>query len=395
MRIAIFAKRTLTHGLGGLEVHLEALCRELPRLGHDVQVITTQHPTGQIREERDRATIHFLTGAPAGRYSRHWWRLARQAFLDLSEPEPFRLVLSLGLGARSILSLPSRPPVYFICHGLALSHLPTEWKQCHRLREFARFFSVTLPELLVYAWGVERALLRNADGVIAVSDQVAESLRGRTRRLILAYNGVAAERFTPDPIARAHERKRLGLLPEHTALLMAGAMTEQKGMQVGLQAVEPLIQRHPALRVLLAGTGPYEHALRVLADRPALCRRCHFLGPLSHEAMPKLFQAADCFLHPSLRAEGLPTVILEAMASGLPVVASDAGGTATVVIDGETGLLVPRGDVRRLSEAVDGLLSDDLVKKKIVTQAQLLVQKQFAWPVILEGLLAEITPRVS
>jgi len=390
MRIGIFAKSTLAHGRGGMESNLHDLCRELVSRGHTVHVVTTRHPAGVTVEEKSGLRIRYLTEAPPGRYSPAWWRASRQALHELLGPGPLDLVLSQSLSAASIARMPSRPPVYPFIYGLVLSHLGSEWAQCAGWRDRARFFGVKLPELFYYAYAHERPLLQSAEAVLATSDQLVPQLERRCRRVFVSYNGVDVHRFAPDPERREQVRKRLGIAEDEFVVLLAGVMTRQKGMHLGIQAFGFLGSRFPGLRLLVVGSGPEEGSLRVLAARSPLASRIEFVGGIPHQEMPAYFNAADLFLHPSLRAEGLPGVIVEAMASGLPVVASDAGGTKTAVIDGRTGILVPKKHVARLAAAVEALVSDRSLAVRLAVEGLRLARERFAWSRIVDRLLADL-----
>lgn len=390
MRIAFFAKSMLVHGIGGMEAHVENLCRELVARGHGVEVVTTRHPSGVLVEEEPGLRVRFLTEAPPRRYSRAWWKLSRKALDDLLSEGPLDLVLSQSLSAASVVQMPQRPPVYPLLYGLTLFHLGSEWHQRSGLRCTLRFLGMKFPEMLYYAFVHERSLLRRADAVLATYDQLASVLKNRCRQVFISYNGVDARRFAPDEEHRNRTRKGLDIADGEIVVLLAGIMSRQKGMHLGIEALERLVGRFPTLRLLVAGAGPEEESLRALAAGSPLRARVHFVGGISHHEMPGYMKAADIFLHPSLRAEGLPTVMVEAMASGLPVIASDTGGTQTAIVDGETGILVPKGDVERLTAAIEALVTDRGLAARLAAAGLERARKRFAWSEIVDQLLADL-----
>jgi 2-deoxystreptamine N-acetyl-D-glucosaminyltransferase/2-deoxystreptamine glucosyltransferase len=139
----------------------------------------------------------------------------------------------------------------------------------------------------------------------------------------------------------------------------------------------------------VAGRGPEAERLRALANGVA-AGRVLFVGAVANHEMPEYFNAADVLVHPSLRAEGLPTVVVEAMASGVPVVATDAGGTASAVRHGQTGVLVPRADVAALAAALQELLTDRARAEKLAAEALVTARERFAWPGLVDRLLADL-----
>ncbi len=390
MRIAIFAKSTLAHGAGGMETHLENLKRELVVLGHAVQVVTTRHPAGVTVEESSGLRVQYLREAPPRRYSRAWWRVSLGALKELMSEGPIDLVLSESLAAASVARAVRRPPVYPFIYGLVFSHLRTEWRESTGLRQTCRFLGIKLPEMAYYASVYERPFLKKVEAVLATYDQLALTLARQGRRVFVSYNGVDVRQFSPDQERRRQVRERLGIAEDEFVVLLAGVMTRQKGMHLGIEALDPLAGRFPGLRLLVVGNGPEEGTLRALGSRLRLGPRIDFIGGLAHHEMPRYMNAADVFVHPSLRAEGLPTVIVEAMASGLPVVATDTGGTSTAVVDGRTGILVPPGDVGKLTTAIEALMTDQGLATKLAAEGLSVATERFAWSQIVQRLLADL-----
>lgn len=185
----------------------------------------------------------------------------------------------------------------------------------------------------------------------------------RERARVIPY-GVDGELFAPDATRRGLWRTRLGVPAEAPLLLGLGRMATKKGFHVLLEALPELLARHPALHVVLAGEGDLLSGLRAKAvalgeDRAG---RVHFPGVVYRDQLPDLFRAADVFTLPAVHdskgnVDGLPNVILEAMASGLPVVATAISGIPLAIDDGVHGRLVPEGDAPALGAALDELLS--------------------------------------
>ena len=390
MRIAFFAKSTIAHGIGGMETHVENLCRELAARGHMIQVVTTRHPSGVTVEEKPGLRVRYLTEAPPRRYSQAWWRASRKAFHELLGEGPLDLVLSQSLSAASVVRIARRPPVYPFLYGLVLSHLRSEWHQRTGLRSTLRFLGIKLPEIAYYAYVHERPFLQRVEAALATYDELAPALGNRCRQVFVSYNGVDVHRFAPDQERRNQVRKLLGIAEDEIVVLLAGVMTLQKGMHLGIEALGRLAGRLPALRLLVVGSGPEEGPLRALGAGSPLGARIDFGGGIPHDEMPQYFNAADIFVHPSLRIEGLPTVVAEAMASGLPVVATDTGRTKTAIVDGRTGILVPKGNVGVLTAAVEALITDRSLAGRLAAAGLARVQERFAWFGIVDRLLADL-----
>jgi glycosyltransferase involved in cell wall biosynthesis len=189
-----------------------------------------------------------------------------------------------------------------------------------------------------------------ATQVVAVSERVAayasREFRIPSDRLTTIVNGVDLTHFRPSPRTRHPKAPVIGC----TARLHA-----ENDHVTLLHAFASLVDRWPNAQLLLVGRGQEEPRLRALAEAPGVRGRIRFAGEQADVA-PWLAQM-DVYVQPSLTA-GISNSILEAMACGLPVVATAVGGTVEVVADGETGLLVPPGDPVAMAEALERLLAD-------------------------------------
>jgi glycosyltransferase involved in cell wall biosynthesis len=185
---------------------------------------------------------------------------------------------------------------------------------------------------------------------------------------------VDTERYG-QPIDRRSVRKRVGIPSDARLLIVVAKLMEQKGHAFLLRALPPLQERFADLHVLLVGDGPLRAALAErIAGLPGAAR-VHLVG--NRRDVGDLLAASDLFVLPSLW-EGLPMALLEAMASGLPVVATRVSGSAQVVVDGESGLLVPPGDVERLSEAIATLLDDPARARRMGRAARERVERSYS-----------------
>jgi glycosyltransferase involved in cell wall biosynthesis len=206
-----------------------------------------------------------------------------------------------------------------------------------------------------------REVFRDADRVITVSDslrRLALSLGLPEARGQVVGNGVDAERFTPMPKAEA--RQRFGLPDTASVLITVGGLVERKGFHRVIAGMPALLEKHPELHYLIVGgpcpEGDMTQTLKEQVAELGLTERVHFLGPTAPDDLKWPLSAADVFVL-STRNEGWANVILEAMACGLPVVATDVGGNAEVVPGPELGAIVPFDDQVALIAALDHALS--------------------------------------
>lgn len=215
---------------------------------------------------------------------------------------------------------------------------------------------------------MERRGLLAADLIVAVSEamraHVYALIGSSVRRTVVLPNAVDVERFSPAASARqrARCRRHFRLVEDVPVLLIAGNLLEVKGVPYAVEAAAILRDRGHDFRMVIAGDGPARGQLEALVARHRLDRHVLLMGVVSHDRMPALLRAADVLVMPSIptyRAEesfGLSAV--EAMATGIPVVASRTGGLGDLVRDGQTGLVVPPANVEELADALSLLLVD-------------------------------------
>lgn len=206
-----------------------------------------------------------------------------------------------------------------------------------------------------------RKALQGADHVFAVSSslaQVAVGLGAPDERVQVVGNGVDLAKFAPQP--RAAARQRLGIPNGVPVLVTVGGLVERKGFHRVMACLPELRKQFPGLVYLVVGgpspEGDWTERLHTLALDLGLQDAVRFLGPLPTTALSEVLSAANVFVL-STRNEGWANVLLEAMACGLPVVATDVGGNAEVVCRPALGTVVPFDDAPRLVEAIAGALS--------------------------------------
>ena len=204
-----------------------------------------------------------------------------------------------------------------------------------------------------------RRVLSAASAFVAVSDDLrdfaASVLATDPGRIRVIHNGVDAMKYSRDPAMRALMRRQLGLGDNDEAILAVGELSAVKGHEVLIRAASSLVRARPNLRVVIAGEGGERARLLELATQLGFGERLHLLG--FRRDVPALLAAADVFAMPSF-SEGMPLAMIEAMASGVPIVASEVGGIPSLVTHGTDGLLVKAGDADALAAAMQAMLDD-------------------------------------
>jgi len=137
---------------------------------------------------------------------------------------------------------------------------------------------------------------------------------------------------------------------------MASRLSEEKGCHLSLMAFARLVKKHPTARLSIFGDGPQRSDLEKMAADLGLTGRIDFHGYVNQTDLAAQMTNHDIFIQHSLRKEGSPVSIVEAMASGLPVISTPVGGIADLVLDRETGLIIKEGDVSSMAEAMEVLV---------------------------------------
>lgn len=197
--------------------------------------------------------------------------------------------------------------------------------------------------------------------------------------------GVDSEAFSPAPERRAVWRRRLGMPDDAPMILTVGRMATKKGFHVLIECLPELLERHGEVHVVLAGDGDRLAELR--AATAAWAGRVHFPGQVLREPLPDLYRSADIFVLPAVHdpqgnVDGLPNVILEAMASGLPVVASRISGIPLAITHGQEGLLVPEQDPTALRRALERLLKDPAAARRMGEQGRRRAASKLSWDAV-------------
>lgn len=219
-----------------------------------------------------------------------------------------------------------------------------------------------------------------ADRVLAVSHQLRDLHARRTgfpaRKITVIHNGVDPGRFFADLESRARVRRELGVAESDFCIGCVANLVPVKDHATLLESAAALAEHVPAWRLLIIGEGPEEPKLKAfVAAHPAWKDRVSFLG--SSSRVPELLRAMDVFVLPSL-AEGICNSLLEAMSTGVAVIAADVGGNPEVVVDHESGLLFPAGDVSSLTNHLLRVATQPPLRAQLGQRALERVRSEFS-----------------
>jgi glycosyltransferase involved in cell wall biosynthesis len=222
---------------------------------------------------------------------------------------------------------------------------------------------------------IEKRLLHTSQTITAVSKVAARDAQrclSRDERIEITWNGVDPHLFCLDTHNSADPNR----------LLYVGRLAPGKGLRDLVQALELVILQYPEVRISLAGDGPLRGEITSLIKRSGLEENMKLLGHVdSRERLCALYQRAWGLILSS-RHESLPTVILEAMACGTPVIATRVGSVMDVISDGVSGILVPPRAPEQMAEAICRLLGDAALRARLGATARHTVEERFSWQAV-------------
>ena len=364
---------------------------ELEQRGVDVRVFTLQAndapaPHGWLRDLRAE-----ITHCGSDSFSASWDWLQRRVHEGGLR----------GQGALRALALAARCPVgrgrRYLSEAVSVARQAERSQVDHLHAHFANRpalvsllahaitglpFSFTAHAKDIYACGPPAALWPELAGSAAFVSTVTQAnhsyLKGlvcgaRRSRLEVLYNGVDLDTLRPRPAARSAE------VPH---LVCVARMVEKKGLDLLLEALAWLRDRGVPFRCTIVGDGPEAERLLRQREQLGLDPRVAFPGALAHEDVVRELLSGDVFVLPCRVArdgdrDALPTVLLEAMACGLPCVSTPVGGIAEIVRDPETGRLVPADSARELADAIRDLLGDAGLRERMGAAARRRAEQLF------------------
>jgi glycosyltransferase involved in cell wall biosynthesis len=373
---------------------MQPIATGLAARGHDVHMVLPWHPKLTRGSYHQGVHFHPFHYSPVERWHVFGYAGALQADVQLRSTAiavaPAALVSGWRMAARVARSIDAT-----IVHG----HWVIPGGAMAAWAAGSRPLVVSLHGSDVYVaerhWparlAARRTLLR-ARAIVACSEdlrQRAIGLGADPARTETVPYGVDTARFAPDSSARARVRAAHGLGADDPVVFAVGRFVSKKGFEYLIEAINLLQARIPNIRLVLAGWGDLDAALRSLASRIGVAERITFVGMVPHDAVPAWLSASDVVAVPSIRddagnVDGLPNVVLEGLASGTPVVATTAGGIGSVVVDEATGLLVPERNAQALADAIGRLLSDSALRTRLGWEARSAVERSGTWPQVID-----------
>jgi glycosyltransferase involved in cell wall biosynthesis len=250
--------------------------------------------------------------------------------------------------------------------------------------EYGRFWD-TVERLNDLAVG--KSVLKEADKILVVSNatkRYVSSLGADPEKITVLYNGVDMERFKPLTGVKDAIRKKLGIPKNAVVVITVRRLVYKNGVDTLIGSAQIAIKKNPRLVFLVVGEGPDFAQVKARIEQSGIGNNLRLAGFVSDDDLPLYYNAADFFVLPSKSGEGLPLVALEAMACGLPVVATNVGGISEIMAD-DYGKVVPPDNPLALAEAVIDLSHKDISAVKNALRT--LIKQKYSWDSNVEKLL--------
>ena len=381
-RIFVFAGYFYPHSGGG-EKNIYDLSKRLAQKGHEIYIITCNTDGGLTTENVDGLHIHRLPswnimgGAypvpkPVPRTFKTLFQLLRKERVDVVNTQTRFFVTSLiGL----LFAQAKRAPLVHTERGATHTVSSNRF-----VTTFSKMYDHTIGSLIV----------RRAKRNIGVSQAACDFVRHLgARNTVVIPNGVDTALFRE---VCTDLRGRLGL-QNAVVIAYVGRLIYAKGVHDLISVFGGIERRFENVVLLVVGGGAYRKKLESMATAMG-GSRVVFFGEKNHNEIVEILSITDVFVNPSY-SEGLPTSVMEAAAVGLPIVATNVGGTSEIIDDGKNGFLVAPGDTRVLEQRICQLIENTELRGKFATGIRDFVRQSFDWDEITDKWIREVIPEWS
>jgi glycosyltransferase involved in cell wall biosynthesis len=345
-------------GWGGQPSRILMMSRLIAERGHEVTIAA---PAGSLLAARAKEAGLATFEEPAFRKTSHLASTARDAF---------RLAGHLRGARYDLIDAHGSQDLWTCVAARRLSGVPVPLV-------FTRHNTKRVGAHAANRW----LYRRQVDHLIVASRSVLERYAPLIRcgalredRITVVQSAYRPDRFHPG-LDGSRIRAELGVSAAAPLVGVVGRLVEDKGHADLLRAAVTILKARPETRFVLVGTGSLEHELKTLADSLGVAGAVHFLG--FRDDMPEITAALTVSVLPSIDCDASSAVLKEALACGVPAVATSIGGAAEILEDGETGLVVPPGDPARLAQAILAILSDPARAREMGRRGSLDVAARF------------------
>jgi glycosyltransferase involved in cell wall biosynthesis len=234
---------------------------------------------------------------------------------------------------------------------------------------------------------IGKETLKEADKIIAVSNATKDyvlSLGAKPEKVKVLHNGVDLVKFRPLAGKREEIRRKLGISKDAVVVLTVRRLVYKNGIDTLIETANIAVKKNPKIIFLVVGKGPDFNNVQLRIEQLGIEKNFRLTGFVKDEDLPFYYNAADFFVLPSKSGEGLPLVALEAMACGLPVIATNVGGIREILMK-DYGKLVPPNQPELLDRAILEFCNVDFSSRKKELRA--IVEEKYSWDKNVERLI--------
>jgi len=359
MKISIFIKFFPPKHIGGAEIAAYNIAKYFTKKGNEVHVITSRDKGCKRLTFEEGFYVHSLYWLKIKFFGGFLFWI--NVFLQLRKIKPNIIhfqCIDIGIFAVFLMKILKKPYVV--------------WGQGSDIYQ-SKFFNKKLLKVVI----------KNADGVIAMNQDMQQKIKKMYNRdIFIVPTGIDLKRF--NNLSRKEIRASLNLKNDEKIILFIGNLRPVKGVIFLIQAMKFIIDKNMNVRLFIVGSGEERKNLENIVKKYDLQKYVTFFGRVSNLKISENIVASDLFVLPSL-SEGFPLVILEAMASGLPIIASNVGGLSEIIKDFENGFLVKPKNPEKIAEKVIFLLNDEKLRKTI-SKNNKEEAKKYCWKNVIEKL---------
>jgi glycosyltransferase involved in cell wall biosynthesis len=356
--------------IGGAQENTTLTCEGLHQRGYRVTLISgpTRGPEGSLVERARRGGYEFIELRELIRAVNPWMDLRARRYLAMEferlRPDIVHTHSSkAGILGRLAAHDARVPHIMHTVHGMS--------------------FNRTQPWLVrhAYAWA-ERVAARRSDAIVTVADaMIAQSVAAGIcprEKLRTIYSGMEIDQFTPSVQARAAVRQQWGVTDDEIVVGTVARLFRKKGYEQLIPIMAQAVQREPRLRFVWIGDGAQRSEYEAQLAHLGLRERTILVGLIPPTEVPRVLAGCDILAHTS-QWEGLPRAVVQALLMQVPAVAFDIDGTPEVVLDGQTGRLVPLNDLSLFTAALCELARDADLRHRLGQAGRAHCLERFDW----------------
>lgn len=341
--------------ISGVGEHVHHLAQQLQNLGHSVHILTTSYTSFP-----DNGSF------PAT-------RLGKGLLLPFARGQftlPFGL--KLPLATRNFFSTNKFDIVH--CHGIFPPEL-AYWAALYTKSPLVVTFHTVTPELPSTICKTVGFILKKIDHKIKIKIAVTKGSQQWAERFFtgdfrIIPNGVDLKRFHPNIPPLLNENRPV--------ILFVGRLEKRKGLETLILALPEIVKRHPETKLVVVGYGPLQSYYQKLAIRLNIASSVIFTGAIPNDLLPGYYTSATVYVAPTIGNEAMGIVLIEALACGKPVIASDIPGYNEIITNGVNGILIPRGEHQSLAQAILTVLDSPKLREELA-RAALARAADFDW----------------